>query len=348
MWTPVIKPVDIKRVIVEFTTRCNLRCAYCAKSLAGADVSTDIPDELLNRIIDFIISNKTGQVCVNGHGETTCRKDWQTFCERMLDQKVKVGIISNFAKKFSAEEIHTLSRFANIEVSCDTADPHLFSRLRGGSDLNELLGKMQLVRAEAQKENRKPPSFTWSCVLSDQNVFGLEEYVKLGIQYGVEIFNFCNLVSFPDSPDFLPVKHITELPDDKFCEALLIFRAVTAVLQKMGKGVCCPGGLIEKLVNRLKSVNSQNTLQNTSSSSAPLHTGETRNCTDPWNMIYFHADGRVSPCCTYTPFGDLSRSGIEEIINCEEMLNIRRGLLSGELHGDCINCQIAEWKKTGA
>jgi MoaA/NifB/PqqE/SkfB family radical SAM enzyme len=341
---PTINPSDIQRLLLEFTTRCNLRCAYCAKTLVKNDRSFDMPEELLNRVIDFIIKYRTNYVCINGHGETTLYRNWYLYSQKMLDHGIKLGIITNMSRKLTDEETHTFSRFSTIEVSCDTADPELFRRLRGGADLNCLLGNIAEIRNRALRENREPPIFSFSCLLSDQNVFGLEEFVKMGMQYGIEAYNFCNLIKY----DGVPVRHITELPDDQFQYAAALFYAAVAVLQKHGKRVFFPYGLIDSIKRRVEKKENDHSDDGKKESQYSEHPDETRDCSEPWVTIFCHADGTVAPCCQYVSFGNLNECSLEEILNGEEMVAIRNGIISGKLYKHCKTCGIAGWRKITA
>jgi len=64
----------------------------------------------------------------------------------------------------------------------------------------------------------------------------------------------------------------------------------------------------------------------------------TRNCVDPWNMVFIRADGRVHLCCWAPAIGRLGERELEEILEGPEAREIRRGLLTGELTESCRNC----------
>ena len=124
-------------VHIEFTSRCNLRCVYCAASQPTYK-GIDLDVKTIDSAIEALKKREIKVLSVNGHGETTLYKNWHLYCNKMLDAGIQLHIISNFAKEFSQDEIQTLSRFKSIEISCDTNDPELLKKLRRGIDLQTL------------------------------------------------------------------------------------------------------------------------------------------------------------------------------------------------------------------
>ena len=146
---------------IELTSRCNLRCVYCAMSqpgYQGTDLDVSCIDEVLNTLED----RRTGLIYVNGHGESTMIKGWDQVCTRMLDRGMRLSIVSNFARRFNDLEVDTLSRFHQICVSCDTMDAELFAELRPKARLATLLENMARIRERARQERREGPRLSWS------------------------------------------------------------------------------------------------------------------------------------------------------------------------------------------
>jgi MoaA/NifB/PqqE/SkfB family radical SAM enzyme len=71
----------------------------------------------------------------------------------------------------------------------------------------------------------------------------------------------------------------------------------------------------------------------------PTADKSTRDCLDPWFMIYISADRTVKPCCPHGPVGVLSDdTTLTDILNGPEMRELRRSLLEGDLDGECASC----------
>lgn len=66
-------------------------------------------------------------------------------------------------------------------------------------------------------------------------------------------------------------------------------------------------------------------------------------CALPFTEIFLGPDGIVKPCCSSnTAFGDLNSNTIQEIIQSERSLEVRRSILRGEWHPSCIQCKRQE------
>lgn len=66
--------------------------------------------------------------------------------------------------------------------------------------------------------------------------------------------------------------------------------------------------------------------------------GQTRDCTDPWNLTYVRADGSVRLCCWSREVGNLHEQSMDEIVQGEKARKMRGGLLTGDLDEDCVRC----------
>jgi MoaA/NifB/PqqE/SkfB family radical SAM enzyme len=340
---------------IEFTSRCNLSCVYCASSQPTYDGNSDLDSGTIDHVIESLKKRNIQTICVSGHGETTIYKDWHLYCDKLLDSYIKLHIQSNFAKDLSYEETKTLSRFNTIEVSCDTADPKLFRKLRRGGDFKTLCLNMAKVRAVAIEEGRKPPIFFWSCVVTDKNVFSLMEYVSLGIAMGVKSFNFCNLTKYPDIDGALSVKHITSMSGDSLRKAFASLTNVFDFLHRSNIPYSCQAGLIDTLEEELTSAHANlppsdrdskgNVIKRYSSSQ---HDGQTRDCLDPWKFVLVKANKRIFPCCWYyEPIGSLDNGHtLEEALNSYEVKTLRESLIRGDLSKCCADCPSRGWTTT--
>ena len=334
------------RIIIEFTSRCNLQCAYCQNAFPQyRSLGRDIDDQVLTKIIDYILQNNVGAVCVNGHGETTIYKNWHVHCNRLLDKGINLGIITNLAKKYSSEELDTLSRFSTIEASCDTSDPELFAYFRKGNTLERFMGNINAIRQHSQIAGRQGPVFNWSCVITDKNIFGLLEFMQFGIQNNINQFNFCNYYQLPEIKDRqLPI-HIADLPDEQFFQAAFVVKEIMNRFSAIGIKINVNEVLVNRINNRIKSLQSgecssllTQTVQCIQNMSHHKD-GLTRNCNHPWDTAFILNNGEVRPCCVYRSVGKLDKnSGLEDIYNGDSMRQLRQSLCDGNLIGTCADC----------
>lgn len=360
-WKPLrlLDTPQTKTAHIEFTSRCNLRCVFCCASQPyyhGHDLSA----VLIEKLIDSLVRRRVELVCVSGHGETTIFPEWVRICEKMLAAGLKLHIISNFCKPMTTAEADTLARFHTIEVSCDTADPELFSKLRRGGQLSTLTANLEKVRRAGLEKFRQVPRFSFSCVVSDQNVFELDEYLEFATAHGIRHFDFCNLTKYPDIPDAINPRHVSELPPSEARSALEALERLIASLEHKGASFQMQSGLLDSLRSRIQDaakplgtvdssrgsggesglpeteMASTQPRKYTARASSPR---QTRDCLDPWNFFLLKANREVWPCCWHQPIFHLSdNQNLDEALGSLKALELRRNLLQGTLDPDCRVC----------
>ena len=330
---------------LELTSRCNLRCVYCAVSqptYQGVDLDLGRFDEL----VETLAERQVELVWVNGHGETTMIDGWDALCRRLLARGFKLAIVTNLSRPLEEAEIETLSRFDQVCVSCDTIDPELFTRLRRKAKLSVLLEGQAQILDRAKRSGRSGPRISWSCVVSDQNVVGLAELVRKGIDSGVRHFELCNLTQYPDLPDALKVAHIGTLDLESMRRARVALRDAARLAEENGCSYSIQAGLLDVLEHRIQALSANAApaaaADPPNAESAPKRT---RLCLDPWSMLYVQADGAVRTCCwKFDPLGRLGKGdSLAAIANGPELRRLRGQLLSGELAPACEACPARHW-----
>ena len=66
--------------------------------------------------------------------------------------------------------------------------------------------------------------------------------------------------------------------------------------------------------------------------------GQTRICLDPWSKVFVRSTGDVCMCCNAPPVGSLLDGPLDDILNSDEAISYRTGLLSGNVKDACANC----------
>lgn len=338
-------------VHVEFTSRCNLRCVFCHASQPGYS-GRDMDKDSLTAVINTLPARKPKVVSISGHGETTIYNDWHLYCQQMLDMELPLHLISNFCKPLSSEELETLTRFKSIEISCDSNDPQLFSQLRRGGDLDTLLSNVIRLRGTAAKMNRHKLSLSFSCVVSDQNVLHLMEYVRFGLSVGVSHFNFCNLTRYPGIEGALNPNHVTCMPPELLKRADQSLTEVFQFLHHLDIPFHAQHGLHDSIKEKLQNIHDSHGSVDSPQPppgkpirySASRPADMTRDCTDPWNFVLFGSKGEVLPCCWHPAIYTLGRSqSHEDVFNCTPVQQLRWQLLTASLSPACSNCPSRGW-----
>lgn len=337
---------------VEFTTGCNLKCVYCESRQAGYK-TMDLDLSRFEDILGDLKTRKVSLVSVHGHGETTIVNQWYNYCERLLEQGMRLDITTNLAKPLSHDEARILSRFAWINVSCDTVDTELFKQLRRGADIRTIIRNMRVIREEALARGRRLPDFGWSVVVSDKTVFGLPDLAAFGLAQDVRRFTFCNLVEYPSLDDGFSVRPIARLSEKELGRVPGLIRHVSETIRRHGAECEIQEPLIDSLNAPLgksriaySPSDISHALKGSESGASFLH-GETwtRDCLDPWDVVFIGADGSVRPCCvTRETVGEWHDGpGLNVLLDNSATKAYRQGLITGRLKKPCLNCHMKGW-----
>lgn len=331
--SPLLRSHQLHTVHIEITSRCNLRCTYCAVSSVGyegRDLSADTIEPLIQELQELGVE----VVNLNGHGETTFHDDWQAIFRAAIGKFPQTHLTSNLAMEYTDEDIELLSHLHHICVSIDTHDPILLKATRRKVNLGTILKNIHRIRQAAV--DRPAPSFSFSCVVHDKNISQLPEFAYFAISLGVCQVTFCNLTKYPDIPGAVNVYPVSDDSDPVSAAAALeSLNAAEGILAAAGVGSFVESGLRDSLTCLLVSLPFYNvdfsgelhndTDEHPASIGSSMYgdktlagddpevedtlqagrersfkrpsPGETRDCLMPWNFRLIKSSGEVAPCC---------------------------------------------------
>lgn len=184
----------------EITSKCNLSCVYCAVSQPSYE-GISLSSETASSITAWLLKHGVPNINLNGHGETTIVRGWESMVSPLLRSPAHCHIITNAAKSYSEAELDALCRLKSITISCDTFDPELYARFRRKSDLRNVLRAIRLIRLAAIKRDLKPPAIILSCVLGAENSEPLEAFILAAQCMNIHSMQLCSLTEYPMPPD---------------------------------------------------------------------------------------------------------------------------------------------------
>ena len=338
--------------IVEFTSRCNLRCVYCEMVQKGYQ-GFDMDLSLLDGLTDELLQRRVSVWISNGHGETTMIPGWHSYCDAMLNRGIPLTMITNLARRYHSEEITTLSRFKELKVSCDTTDAALFGQLRRGAELERIVCNLARIKARALQDNHPPPELHLSAVLTDKTIFGLQDLVYFGLGLGVTYFDLCNVQEYALVEGMLPTQNIARMPLNDLPRVLETLEEARHIIESHDRRVGIHQGMVDVIKQRLKGVDvadidqsdqrRRDGFRRTFTTRQPE--GLTRDCLDPWNFVMVRATGEVKPCCWQRPIGTWEPGSLAKLLNNPAARRLRRQLLTGELDDLCRACPVRGWTK---
>jgi MoaA/NifB/PqqE/SkfB family radical SAM enzyme len=245
-WTDVdllTSPVT-RLVNFEFTTRCNLRCTYCAVSLPDY-VGEDFEVDDFDKLVEQLKTRKVKTVNVNGHGETTFVPGWDRRITTLADAGFDITIITNLARLLNPEELAVMARMYIITVSIDTHEKRLLSQIRRHVKLENILTNMRAIEAAADELKLPRPTFVWSCVVSDLVAMKLADFVRFGLTQGVKDYVLCNLVEHQGISAPLQPKNVLTLPREELAQFAKVLAEVKRLVREANGGLLFAGDLDE-------------------------------------------------------------------------------------------------------
>lgn len=236
----------LRELRVEVTTKCNLRCVYCAVSQPGysaAEMAKTTFDEIVALVS---LQSRDLEIVLNGHGETTFHHDWLHLCKAIVDLGFRPSIITNLARPLNDEEASCLAGFRIVCISLDTVNADLLRNLRRRVKLSNILDNIHKIRAAAKAKRLRLPAINISCGVYNANYMHLVEFAKFCITQGICGVTFWPLVKYDDVHGVQNVYPITSLDNDKIIDAIHHLEDAIQLLHQNGIKTDAAGGFLDE------------------------------------------------------------------------------------------------------
>jgi len=337
------------RLDLEVTTRCQLKCQACARTMnadgtrdqAGSPRSrrreeaelseriassapphvggyavngTDMPEPLFIKTLDQM--PWVGEMFFVGLGEPLLHPRLPEFTRFAAQRGIRVRLVTNGL--LAAPETLAQLRDAGLSevtFSLDSTDEAVFRKLRGNAPLKMVLAHFRSVPASLRKS-----IFT---TLSVANAGSLGGLVDLAADEGLPAIAVSDL-------NFAGNQFRSLARND--CAALL--EAGLAHARKRNVLIIGPHfHETPELVRALRRSRVRTAADLTRRSAQHRH------CLAPWRVAVISAEGKLSPCncAPLTLAGSLQEQPFAELWNGEGMKTWRRGMLDGA-SVDCLGC----------
>jgi MoaA/NifB/PqqE/SkfB family radical SAM enzyme len=328
---------EINTVFMDVVGECNLRCVYCYQSDKDFKPHDGMKADVIESVIQFAKIFGSNSVNVTSTGEFTFGKDWQSVARRLLESGLAVCTTTNLAKLLDDDEVWTLSKFAMICLSLDSAERATLKSIRRSADIRTIAHNILRIKAAAIAEGRPITPFIVNCVLSTRNAATIKDLTAYCVMLGVNRLFVSPLHAFGDFgfdkqqlgeervDDPLEVWDLARL---KGLYEDLLKSTEIATRGNLPFGVS--DAIVQRLSNKLNGIASNET----------LGPGMTRVCTQPWERVIVESNGDVRPCCYGADIvGNLSTQRFDQVVNGDKMVGLKTSLLTGVgLQPQCRNC----------
>ncbi|MGB9595143.1 MAG: SynChlorMet cassette radical SAM/SPASM protein ScmE, partial [Candidatus Poribacteria bacterium] len=136
-----------RSVDIEITTRCNLRCKYCAHFTSAGDVDNDLPKEEWLKFFEELNRCAVMDVVLSG-GEPFHRNDIMEIIEGIVKNKMRYSILSNgtLITDEIAKFIADTKRCNYVQVSIDGSKPESHDIFRGKGTFEKAINGLKNLR----------------------------------------------------------------------------------------------------------------------------------------------------------------------------------------------------------
>ncbi len=356
---PLLHLEKLEKVTLEFTTRCNLKCTYCAVSRPWHE-KEDLDLEVFPSLLEEFRTLGVKRVQISGGGETTIVKNWDDYLFQFIESGIEVSIITNLAKPLTERAVRALSLCTEINTSCDTVDAALYAAIRKGGDFATFLHNIARIRAVCLKEGRRIPYLIWNAVATDKTIGMTDQWVAMGIAVGIDHFQISELSKLDDLPDGFAVDSVGTLPPDKLAAAresvergremakaagkwFALLPTVESALQGSGVVMRIRTVVTEQEGSKpvlSKALTVLEPAPGAASAEPASAQGKTKNCVMPWTEAYLYASHQLGPCCMYRDEKPVPAGKFAEALNTPNLIAMRNGLLTGKLVYPCTICAM--------
>ncbi len=274
-------------LMIEPTSRCNLKCKMCPRSQGGCDLSFNQFKEIIDKF------PSATALRIQGLGEPLLNNDFFDMIKYARQKDIKVDTFCNGTLMDKDRALKTIgSGLNNICFSIDGVSN--YESIRRGSKLDNVVRNIKEF-VKIKRELKSDIQISISTVLQKENYKELSDIVELVHEMGINNYG----ISFPNFPA-KPAQYDREQRDlflKNKAEIETEINNVVSLAKRYGISVTT------------KTFEANNSI-----------------CEWPWSGVNISAKGEVMPCCVLTNnvMGNIFSEDFNEIWNNSEYIRFRK------------------------
>ncbi|NWG07893.1 MAG: radical SAM protein [Chloroflexi bacterium] len=191
----------LKRVYVEVTNKCNLKCKTCIRNVWDVKYGY-MPGETFERLLSGLeVAPNKPEIFFGGYGEPISHPNILDMIARAKEKGHRVSLITNGILLTQS----VIQRFIELNldmiwVSLDGASPECYADVRLGDSLPVVLENLSQLRTlKYQKFGGSnwsgQPKLGIAFVAMRRNIHNLDEVIRLGTRLGAVEFSISNVLA---------------------------------------------------------------------------------------------------------------------------------------------------------
>lgn len=329
-------------IIIELTSRCNLRCIMCAinedkRLQKGGEWYGDLDPRVIRNMES--VFPKIARIDLNGHGESLLSPIFLGLLEKIKCNKTYVGLTTNaiLIDKAMAEAM-VRNKLDEIIISIHAAEPELYAEISRPGSFDKLMDNIATVNQYKKEYKTNLPVLKFQFVAQKRNIHQLEDLITIAKRMNISELSVLHLAEY----SLVKGESLINYPD-------LVNKYVPAAIrcaENLGIKLHIPELYLNMLTRRkqpnpgllasfVKNIKSLYKNIGKVSSNEPM----VRNCLDPWNFFFVMQSGRTRPCCVIEDnMGNLIDQSFDEVWLGEKYNKLRGSILSNNPPKECVSC----------
>ncbi len=313
----------IKRVTIDITTKCNLRCIMCS-SWRETD-NHDMPIELYKKIAIEVFPH-THELFFSCAYEALMSEYFINILEFTEQFNIPETVLISNGLLLNQENIVAVvkSKLNTLLISIDGATKQTYERIRRGGNFELLISNIEKLNKIKAGLHSDSPKIIFTAALMKSNLKELIQLIHLARRLSIKKINF--------KPMKIDVKEMEKesLLDSKDLVARFIDRA-----HQVAEEEDIDIGIAPEISTYLGGGGKDNRNEE---ESGGKHIQ--KKCIEPFPSMYILPDGKALPCTIWQekPMGDFREQSFKDIWEENEYSALRDGLASGNFRQGCERC----------
>lgn len=321
-------------VLLETTTRCNLRCLQCNDVEKPQDLSWDNFLKILP-----ILERYKPLVQLNGHGETLLHSRFMDMLEAVVEVGCNVQFQTN-AMLLTSKIVERCVKVGvkHIQTSLDAATPELFGQIRNLANLDVVISNLRVISEMKTRYNASSPTLGVSFLAMRHNIHELPAVIRLANELGAVNVGVGELVEYEQTRDKINTTGYSLKNDPimaEWAQKAEVEAERCGILLSLPPNI--PGRLTRDGSDSCLVIDPMNPM---------TYKGYCKVCNWPWSSIFVRLDGSVRPCCVIKEvYGNLLNQSFESIWRADKYRKLRSKVSSDNPPDACVTCYTAPWRK---
>lgn len=335
-------------LILELTTRCNLRCLMCAinqdpRIQKGGEWYGDLSFEAFENLSKVI--PRIRRVDLNGHGESLLIPRFLPILEKVKQYGAYVGITTNgLLMGEDISEAAVRNKMDEVIISIHAASPETYAHLSRNGKLETLIANIKTLNSLKERYRSVLPTIKFNFVGMKNNIGELDTLIRLASDLKVESITILPLAEYDnvkgeslDTNDliaYIPKALKTAKAYGVILSVPKVYLDQIAIIQPLEPRIAKGGGkpLLQKIKAGFRRLLPKPQAQENDGYLV-------RDCLDPWDFFFVMQSGRIRPCCVIEEnMGNLSTQRFEDIWFGERYQKLRNGILNNTPPAQCTTC----------